>query len=52
MFEFRISKGEKAYFIKPYRNGGLWIENEEGEGMKITQDRLYEVFNDIWKRTF
>ena len=51
MIEITISKdGMEEYRIESYGNrGNLWIENESGEGMEVTQADIYDMVNNYFK---
>ena len=45
--------GDKIFRIRfSHREGYLWIENLDGEGMEVGICKLVELIEDLWRREF
>lgn len=53
-FELELRKGEKCYILKHYgaRQWEYWLENEEGEGMSVSEPNLFDVIDKYFKEEF
>jgi len=40
------------YTLRPFHEGSLWLENEEGEGMQIFEKDFQQVLDDYWRKYF
>jgi len=40
------------YTVDPLVDGGMWVENELGEGMMIEEDKLIDFIDKLWGDEF
>ena len=45
-------KNGKHYRLNDFDPKTLWIENEAGEGIQITEDKFYELIDKFFKENF
>lgn len=40
------------FAIRPFHEGSVWLENEDGEGMQIWELEFEKLLADYWQRNF
>lgn len=48
----KIRNGEKYYNIYKTRDEGIIFENQDGEGMPVSERQLFNILDDFAKKEF
>jgi hypothetical protein len=47
-----IRKGKKYYYVRKDNADKLWIGNEDGEGGEFSESKVFDVFDQFFKKEF
>lgn len=53
-FKLSLEKGNEHYVLEHIKAKGFsfWLGNEKSEGMSVTEEDLYKLFDEFFKENF